>query len=501
MSRLQSSLFSVIVIFSSILCFASQSFCADFYVTKTEDTNDGDCNAADCSLREAIIAANGLFGAGLNIIHVPAGNYYITIEGINEDEAATGDLDITNSMTIVGAGMDETVINALGPVFGVVYDRVFHINANNGNVSFEDLGIYGGYVTSDSFSSNGGGILVTNALHVELLRCNLYNNYSEFYGGAIYFGGDFSPFSNRLTITESVINRNEASFGGGVYISNIEFVLDRSTVMDNTSQSGGGLFARSSHTKIINSTLYKNVATIASEINFFAGGYGFLDHSTLVSSELNKNILYTGDGFFPLEFRNSIIWGECSPANSEVFVTSGGNMGEPSNTCAFNISEHDIILESDPILLPLDDYGGPTPTAPPGLLSPAIENGVDDPSNPDIDQRGVERPQATKGTVPAYDIGSVERESFKNMFKELGRDLKYMVKAPSIPVGIQKSLYYKVESSDSSYDKGNFVAAANVLGALNNSVEALREKALTVNQADNIIFTSNEAIMFLKNGD
>ena len=77
----------------------------------------------------------------------------------------------------------------------------------------------------------------------------------------------------------------------------------------------------------------------------------------------------------------------------------------------------------------------------------------------------------------------------------------YMVKAPSIPAGIQKSLYYKVESSDSSYDKGNFVAAANVLGALNYSVEALREKALTVNQADNIIITSNEAIMFLKNGD
>jgi len=215
MSRLQSSLFLVIVIFSSILCFASQSFCADFNVTKTEDTNDGVCDA-DCSLREAIIAANGLFGAG-STINVPAGNYYITIEGINEDEAPTGDLDITNSMTIVGAGMDETIINGLGPVFGVVNDRVFHINANNGNVSFEDLGIYGGYVTTSSVPANGGGILVTNALHVDLLRCYLYFNYSEDYGGAIFFGGDFSPFSNQLTITESVINRNEASWGGGIY--------------------------------------------------------------------------------------------------------------------------------------------------------------------------------------------------------------------------------------------------------------------------------------------
>jgi CSLREA domain-containing protein len=499
MSRLQSSLFSVIVILSSILCFASQSFCADFHVTKTEDTNDGSCDA-DCSLREAIIEANGLSSAASIIIHVPAGNYYITIEGINEDEAATGDLDITNSMTIVGAGMDETVINALGPVFGVVNDRVFHVNANNGNVSFEDLGIYGGYVTTGNFIQSGGGILVTNALHVNLLRCYLYNNYANSGGGAIYFAGDFNPFSTLLTITESVINRNEANGeGGGVFINNIGFVLDSSTVMDNTSRSGGGLFARSSHTKIINSTFYKNVATVASEINFIDGGYGFLDHSTLVSSDLNKNILYSGDGL--VEFRNSIIWGECYSENPESYITWGGNLGEPSNTCDFDITKHDIILESDPILLPLGDYGGPTPTAPPGLLSLAIANGVDDPSNPGIDQRGVVRPQATKGPVAAYDIGSVERENFENIFKEIIKDLKRMVKAPSIPAGIQKSLYHKVESSDMNYDKGNFIPAANELGALNNSVEALREKALTVNQADNIIITSNEAIMFLKNGD
>ena len=36
----------------------SPAWAATFAVTKTTDTNDGACDEADCSLREAIIAAN-----------------------------------------------------------------------------------------------------------------------------------------------------------------------------------------------------------------------------------------------------------------------------------------------------------------------------------------------------------------------------------------------------------------------------------------------------------
>ena len=75
---------------------------AVFSVTKTADRNDGTCNA-DCSLREAISAANAALGA--NTINVPAGTYTLTITnggGVNEDGNATGDLDINNNMTLVG---------------------------------------------------------------------------------------------------------------------------------------------------------------------------------------------------------------------------------------------------------------------------------------------------------------------------------------------------------------------------------------------------------------
>lgn len=37
-----------------------------FYVTKTADTADGECTAADCSLREAFIASNETVGHTAN---------------------------------------------------------------------------------------------------------------------------------------------------------------------------------------------------------------------------------------------------------------------------------------------------------------------------------------------------------------------------------------------------------------------------------------------------
>jgi CSLREA domain-containing protein len=73
-----------------------------FVVTKTTDTADGTCDA-DCSLREAIIAANGQ--SGTDTIILSAGTYDLSILGAGENAAATGDLDVTESITIDGVGM------------------------------------------------------------------------------------------------------------------------------------------------------------------------------------------------------------------------------------------------------------------------------------------------------------------------------------------------------------------------------------------------------------
>ncbi len=116
---------------------------APFLVTKTLDTNDGSCDVNDCSLREAIVATN--LNAGADTITLPALGvpYTLTIPGADEDLGATGDLDITDDLTINGAGSATTIIDACdssgGPCSGS--DRVFHVRLASGTVSISGVTI------------------------------------------------------------------------------------------------------------------------------------------------------------------------------------------------------------------------------------------------------------------------------------------------------------------------------------------------------------------------
>ena len=100
---------------------------AVFVVTKTADGADGVCDR-DCSLREAVIAANA--SPGPDTVVLPAGFYDLTIQdaaaGSDENAAQTGDLDVTGGgFTLEGAGSTVTEIDAreLG-------NRILHVQRN-----------------------------------------------------------------------------------------------------------------------------------------------------------------------------------------------------------------------------------------------------------------------------------------------------------------------------------------------------------------------------------
>jgi len=105
---------------------------ASWTVTKTADTNDGACDA-DCSLREAIIAANA--AAGPDMITLPAGTYTLSRTGI-DDTAVNGDLDVTGPLTINGAGQSSTTIQGgtRGGIFAI--DKVFSFNPQGSAAGF-----------------------------------------------------------------------------------------------------------------------------------------------------------------------------------------------------------------------------------------------------------------------------------------------------------------------------------------------------------------------------
>src|SRR5688572_20882931 len=85
---------------------------ATFTVDRTDDTAAAiACTAAenDCSLRGAIIAANNL--PGEDVVVLAATTYSLSIPGADEDASLTGDLDVTDSLRLVGFDSGATIID------------------------------------------------------------------------------------------------------------------------------------------------------------------------------------------------------------------------------------------------------------------------------------------------------------------------------------------------------------------------------------------------------
>ena len=126
-----------------------------------------------CTLRKAIGNANAdsapypQCAAGSGADSITFLTYFNTISfqlpGAGEDGNLTGDMDITQSLTITGPDTGMTIDAA-------ALDRVFHINPGGAAgvvVTLQNLNIVGG-----SVSGNGGAILVNHAT-LNLINCTI----------------------------------------------------------------------------------------------------------------------------------------------------------------------------------------------------------------------------------------------------------------------------------------------------------------------------------------
>lgn len=83
---------------------------ATFIVTRTDDPVPDACTASDCSLREAVLAANA--SPGIDTVRLPAGRYVLEQRGIDENEGLTGDIDITDDLLVIGEGREVSTIDS-----------------------------------------------------------------------------------------------------------------------------------------------------------------------------------------------------------------------------------------------------------------------------------------------------------------------------------------------------------------------------------------------------
>ena len=347
----------------------AMTFTVDSTTDATEaNPGDGICDdgTGACTLRAAIQEANAFGGA--DTITLPAGTYMLSIVG-RDDTAAAGDLDITEDLTLSGAGAGATTIDADG------IDRVFQV-LSGATVVITDVTITGGS------SASGGGI----------------NN------------------QGTLTMTNSTISGNSASVGGGGLFNAKTLTMTNSTVSGNS----GGLFGggirndRSTRMTLTNSTVSSNFAS-------FGGGIDNFGTLTLTNSTISGNAASnTGGGIAGLRtltLTHTIVAGNTAPKYADcsaggTLISLGFNLVGAGTGCPFRgpgditVSPADVFTM---VLGPLADNGGPTQTH--ALLSgsPAVDGGdptecTDDQGNPlTTDQRGVAQPQG-----PACDIGAYE---------------------------------------------------------------------------------------------
>lgn len=270
-------------------------------VTRTDDPapgTPGQCGSPasdssdDCSLRQAVRRANAT--AADDVLVLGAETYTLSQEGDGEDAAATGDLDVVGSLSVVGAGVGSTTITWVDIATA---DRIFHVLEASGGLELQDLTLTGGFADSD-----GGAVLVDGG-QLDVARSRLLGNETMFgrggaiastdadvrvafstldgnrapqsYGGAVsHFASDATgPVTASLEVLDSVLSANEGNRGGAIHVeaevaSTANLLVQRSVLADNDSIGccGGAIVADDALLGSGGSDARTNVVVVDSEL-------------------------------------------------------------------------------------------------------------------------------------------------------------------------------------------------------------------------------------------
>jgi hypothetical protein len=395
-------------------------------VTTTADVVDP--NDGALSLREAVAQANQ--DPPGDVIRIPGGVYKLTHSRPLYAGAVTGtvELDLTNSMSLVGDGPAATVIDAGngGRAFSIVFN-----GSEVGTVEFVGLTVRKGNVgfPPGHGGSSGGGIYASNGV-VRLRDCTVTGN-NAVLGGGIWVGNGTGG-AGSLEVINSTISGNTAIDGGGIGAYGMDVALVGSTLSGNSAANGSGLLtypsAGGTHVRVTNSTISGNTAR-------YVGGVGSSDTSggglriaagdtlALIHATVTANSAVHGGGISnsgTVYLTNTLVAGNTLPA--PVFgspTPSGPDLDGTFIGADFNLigdaSGSSGLVDGqggdqvgpvagqpiDPKLGPLADNGGPTFTHAllPGSPAPdAARDGL-----APTDQRLAPRPQGAHSDIGAFE--------------------------------------------------------------------------------------------------
>lgn len=365
--------FALVALSATALTIASASPAGAATINVDTTVDEYAVDNGRCSLREAIYAANNDAAApasgceealGNDTINLPAGTYVLDEAPAGDDIAVSGDLDITEFVTIVHSGLKPAIVDGNG------LDRVFHNHSIN-QTRLIGLTVTGGLLTSVS----GGGIFNASGASLLLDRVTFVGNEGLFGGGAANSGV--------MVITNSTFFGNRArTSGGGLSLS-----------------AGVGSTASVTSTTVAGNTADSDDDTIGDGGGVAVAGAGNSSiRSVLIAGNSDRG------GQAP----------DCSQ-NAGIFQSAGNVLVEDPTGCSGLTNGPGDIEGANPRLGPLAFNAGPTRTMLLKRNSPAINKGG---GCPQFDQRSVRR--------ISCDIGSYERRLIRGVLVNLvgtpGRD-------------------------------------------------------------------------------
>ena len=362
--------------------------------------NDGDNNTDYLSpdataLQEAVKAATAgetLYLAG-------------TCIGVDVQNSLTQTIYISQNLTLQGG---YTYTNWLLPPDSDTYPTTLDAAGNGrvatitdtANVTLQNLTFTSGQ------AGDGGGLYIAASSSLTLSQSIVVSN-SAVNGGAVFNDGYLLIVSSRL-LTNTVTSVSFPSLGmeghgGGLQNDGVATVMNSTFSGNRASDFGGGLYSNTGATTYVgNSTFSGNTGSIGGAIN--NDGIVHLSHSTLTD-----NATGFGSGIFAdqatTHITNTIVANNDGSFQCFTFVNPlidhGYNL-DSGASCGFSALNNSL-NNTDPLLGPLSDNGGETKTHALQAGSPAIDYIPTAACPLNVDQRNLSRPQGFH-----CDIGAVE---------------------------------------------------------------------------------------------
>jgi hypothetical protein len=395
-----------------------------FIVNDTADKvdkkpGDGVCATKNktCTLRAAVMEANA--HKGTDVIKLQPNTTYVLTRAGEDDDSKKGDLDVLESVQIIGNG---ATVDANG---AVTNDRAFQFTLRK---LIPQYSLLTGLTIKGGKTPGGGGGIWNQAL-LFLEDVTVTTNHADGQGGGILNELFITIQDVTIEFNDCTCNTDQQPGGGG--IANRAYLAMLSTTINNNTslRDGGGIWSDGGQLTIYASTLTLNRADRHGGAIHVQDGDASIKYSTIVgnsadadkdgvgfsggiyahsagSTTLGHTLLAQNANIEPFLFK----WEDCHG----VFDSTGWNLIF-DDQC--NIPVADNLFGISPNQDTFDNHGGKTKTYSLKANSVAIDHGNPDHCKTDtsaipIDQRWFERFADGNGdTNKRCDIGAFEYNS------------------------------------------------------------------------------------------